>query len=363
MPAFHVTAEVRRLNTTHRFHYARLRNRRGSIQQGIRRETLKPILYKTVAAGIGLAFSISTALSADMKMLTAWGPNHSGTANMAYGYIELVKEKTGGKVNIKPSGPEVVPGGKQLQPVSAGVFDIIYTHGLYHTGTTGIGAAIDAVKGDIEKRRSSGIWQWVDEHYQKTQNLKVLSIPTATTGFRFFLKEGMDADKKLNGMKIRALPSYNKIVGSLGGTAVVIPFGELYSSAEKGVIDGLIWPTVGAVGFKFHEVAPYLAEPAFGTVSYLIMMNLDKWNALDEATQKAMLEAGHQLEKDTIGVFNKLLDEENAAMKKAGAKATSIGYSKQEADKLFADQAMAVAVEKSGKTGEAFRDFVASKGM
>jgi len=322
---------------------------------------LTTALGSTVLFGIGA--TLSTAHAADMKMLTAWGPQHSGTANMAYGYIDLVNEATGGKVVIKPSGPEVVAAGKQLEPITSGVFDLIYTHGLYHTGTTGIGAAIDAVNGDIEKRRSSGIWEWVDKHYQETQNLKVLSIPTATTGFRFFLKNEMNTEKKLDGMKIRALPSYNKIVGSLGATAVVVPFGELYSAVEKGVVDGLVWPSVGAVGFKFHEVAPYLAEPAFGTVSYLIMMNLDKWNELDADTQSAMLEAGHKLEQDTIGIFNGLLDEENAAMKDGGAKMTSIGYSLEEANKLFADQAMEVAVEKSGATGEAFRDFVSSKGM
>jgi len=319
-------------------------------------------LAKTVLA-VALTAATATAQSTDLKMLTAWGANHSGTANMAYGYNKLVADMTGGKVTIKPSGPEVVPGGKQLQPVSAGVFDLIYTHGLYHTGTTGIGAAIDAVDGDIEKRRTSGVWDWVDSHYQKSQNLKVLSIPTATTGFRFFLKEPMDASKKLSGMKIRALPSYNKIVASLGGTAVVIPFGELYSAAEKGVIDGLVWPSVGAIGFKFHEVTPYLAEPAFGTVSYLIMMNLDKWNGLDKATQTAMLKAGHKLEEDTIGVFNKLLVDETAAMVTGGAKTTSIGYSKAEAHRLFSERAMEVAVEKSGVVGAAFRDFVASKGM
>ena len=321
-------------------------------------------LRKTVAAtALGLVVSATAGFAADMKMLTAWGGNHSGTANMAYGYIELVKEMSGGDINIAPSGPEVVPAGQQLQPVAAGVFDIIYTHGLYHTGETGIGAAIDAVNGDIEARRESGVWDWVDQHYQETQGLKVLSIPTATTGFRFFLKEPMDADAKLDGMKIRALPSYNKIVGSLGATAVVIPFGELYSAAEKGVIDGLVWPSVGAVGFKFHEVTPYLAEPAFGTVSYLIMMNLDKWNGLDEATQKTLLEAGHKLEQDTVGIFNALLDEENAAMMAAGAKTTSIGYSLDEANALFAERAMEVAIEASGETGEAFRDFVSSKGM
>ena len=312
---------------------------------------------------LGLALSTSVVMAEDLKMLTAWGANHSGTANMAYGYNKLVEEMSGGKINIKPSGPEAVPAGKQLQPVTSGVFDLIYTHGLYHTGTTGIGAAIDAVNGDIEKRRESGVWEWVDNHYQETQNLKVLSIPTATTGFRFFLKEAMDPDKKLEGMKIRALPSYNKIVSSLGGTAVVIPFGELYSAAEKGVIDGLVWPSVGAVGFKFHEVVPYLAEPAFGTVSYLIMMNLDKWNGLDADAQKVMLEAGHKLEQDTVGIFNNLLEEETAAMKAGGAKETSINYSLEEANKLFADRAMEVAIEKSGEVGEAFRDFVAEKGM
>jgi len=316
-----------------------------------------------VAATLGFALSASASFAEDMKMLTAWGSNHSGTANMAYGYIDLVKEISGGNINITPSGPEVVPGGKQIQPVSAGVFDIIYTHGLYHTGDTGVGAAIDAVNGDIEKRRTSGIWNWVDAHYQETQNLKVLSIPTATTGFRFFLKEPMDETKKLNGTKIRALPSYNKIVGSLGGTAVVIPFGELYSAAEKGVIDGLVWPSVGAVGYKFHEVTPYLAEPVFGTVSYLIMMNLDKWNDLNEDQQTAMLEAGHKLEQNSIGIFNALLEEETAAMMAAGAKKTSIGYTLEEANALFADRAMEVAVEASGATGEAFRDFVALKGM
>ncbi len=324
---------------------------------------MNKILRTISTAAVGATLFASAGVAQDMKMLTAWGGNHSGTANMAYGYISLVEELSGGSVTVAPSGPEVVPAGQQLQPLTAGVFDLIYTHGLYHTGTTGIGAAIDAVDGDIEKRRTTGIWDWIDTHYQETQNLKVLSIPTANTGFRFFLKEPMDADTKLDGMKIRALPSYNKIVGSLGATAVVIPFGELYSSVEKGVVDGLVWPSVGAVGFKFHEVAPYLAETAFGSFSYLIMMNLDKWNALDADTQSVMLDAGHKLEQNMVGAFNDLLVEENAAMVADGAEMTSIGYSLEEANKLFADQAMSVAVSQSGALGEAFRDFVAAQGM
>ena len=47
---------------------------------------------------------------------------------------------------------------------------------------------------------------------------------------------------------------------------------------------------------------------------YCIMMNLDKWNSLDAATQEAMLKAGHKLEQDTVGIFNQLLVDETAAM-------------------------------------------------
>jgi len=93
------------------------------------------------------------------------------------------------------------------------------------------------------------------------------------------------------------------------------------------------------------------------------MMNLDKFNSLDGDSQKVLLDAGYQLEKNTIGIFNELLKVENATMVAAGAKTTSIGYTLDEANALYSSRAMEVAVEQSGATGEAFRDFVASKGM
>jgi TRAP-type C4-dicarboxylate transport system substrate-binding protein len=98
-------------------------------------------------------------------------------------------------------------------------------------------------------------------------------------------------------------------------------------------------------------------------VSYLIMMDLDRWDGLDEETQTLLLEAGHQLERDSIGVFDALLVEETAAMVEAGAQTTSIGYTLDEANALFAERAMEVAIEASGADGEAFRDFVAEQGM
>lgn len=300
----------------------------------------------------------------ELRMITSWGENHSGTRHIAYRYRDMVKEMSGGNLNITAFGPEVVPPGRQLQPAGAGVFDLIYTHGLYHTGDTAIGAALDAVDNDIEKRRRSGLWAWIDTYYSRTQNLKVLAIPTAQSGFRLLLREPMPDDGKLTGMKIRALPSWNGVVQKLDAVPVVISFGELYSSVEKGVVDGLIWTGVGILNFKFHEVAPHLIEPVFGSVSYLLMMNLDKWKSLGPAQQKLLLDAGLQLERSTVTTFNRMLVDETTAMEAAGAtRGNYVGLNQEKLNKLFADKAMELAVEYSGEDGVVFRDFIRNKGL
>ena len=300
----------------------------------------------------------------ELKMITSWGGNHSGTKHIAYRYANMVAEASDGTINITAYGPEVAPPGRQLQPAGAGVFDLIYTHGLYHTGDTTIGAALDAVNNDIDKRRSSGLWAWIDDYYSKTQNLKILAIPTVQSGFRLLLREPMPTNGKLTGMKVRALPSWNGVVRELGAVPVVISFGELYSSVEKGVVDGLIWTSVGALNFKFHEVAPHLINPTFGSVSYLLMMNLDKWNGLESAKQKLLLEAGLQLEHSTVTTFNRMFEDETTAMVAGGAKlGNHVNLNQLQLNKLFADKAMELAVEYRNEDGAAFRDFVREQGL
>ena len=308
-------------------------------------------------------FSI-TASATNLKMLSSWDSSHSASKHIAYVFQDIVKEKSDGDINIKAFGPEVVPAGKQVQPVSAGVFDLLFTHGLYHTGVTGIGAAIDAVDKDIEKRRESGVWDWIDNYYSKKQNLKVIAIAAAPSGYRLLLRRPMPESGSLKGQKIRALPSYRAIIERLQAIPTVVPFGELYSSVEKGIVDGMIWTGVGVIGYKYHEVAPNLIDPVFGSVSYLVLMNLDKWNDLSENEKKLLLDAGYELEKKTVATFTQLLKDEDEAMLKDGAKKGNyVDLSQEELEDLFRESAMSVAIEQSGEDGIAFRDFVRSKGL
>ena len=68
---------------------------------------MKYINFKNCPVFVGLCASMMGPVYADtLKMLTAWGGNHSGTANMAYGYNDLVEELSSGAITIKPFGPE-----------------------------------------------------------------------------------------------------------------------------------------------------------------------------------------------------------------------------------------------------------------
>jgi len=231
-----------------------------------------------------------------------------------------VSETSKGKLTVKRSGPEVVPGFQQIQPVKAGVFDLLLTHGAYHYGTIGIGVAMDAINGDPVKRRSTGIWDAVDKLYNK-QGLKMIAmVPQGKSGYQMIPKKPITKAGDIKGLKIRGTITYHPLIKAFGGSPVVIPGGQVYSALEKGVVDGACWPTVGPLDLKWTEVTKYYVRPSFGVSTLLILANMSKFKALSADEQKALLEAGKKLETTIYADFDKLAAEEEAGYKKAGMK-------------------------------------------
>ena len=140
-----------------------------------RRRTVR-ILAATAACGLLIAIStVGTARAETIKLLTSWGANDKPSYANVLLFKKNVEEISGGNIKIEVSGPEVVPPFQQLQPVVAGVFDVLYTHGAYHAGSKGLGLAGDAIDIDIKKRRDAGVWGYIDEFYQNTHKLKLLA--------------------------------------------------------------------------------------------------------------------------------------------------------------------------------------------
>ena len=316
-----------------------------------------------LAAGLGL-LTPSHAGATDLRMVSGFPLNFIFTEEIAKTFITNVEAASEGNISIDLSGPDAVPTFEQFEPVQAGVFEMLFTHPAYHSGTTGVGLAIDGIAVDPTERREAGVIDYITEHYEAL-GMKLIAAPaTGSKGFRFYLRDAIDGAPGLDGRKIRGTVSYHPMIRALGGSPVNMPGGEIYTSLQKGVIDGAAWGLTGAKDFKWYEVAGHYAEPVFGQVGLMIFMNLDAWNALGD-DERALIEAeAIKLEVDSIARFNDLAAAELEALRDAGMQETS--FAPEDADRLEAlweEGVWQVAIEKSGADAEGLRDIAREAGL
>jgi TRAP-type transport system periplasmic protein len=311
----------------------------------------------TIASAALAAFpgmvGIAAAQTRELRALSGFAPNLAFSREIIRVYLDNVQKTSNGAFTSKLSGPEVVPFADQFQPAAAGAFDLLFTHPAYHSGTTAIGLAMDAIEPDAAKRRSSGVFDFVDRHYNKL-GLKVVAITaTGSKGFQFVSRQPIKGPNGLAGMKVRATVSYHPMIKTLGGSPVVMGAGEVYSALEKGVIDAAAWGLTGAADFKWNEVAKYLARPTFGQASLFTFMNLKAWNALAPVQQKLMADEAIKLEAFTVKRFDELASEEFAELKKRGMQETAFAPNDaSRLESLWAQGVWEVARAKNGADAE-----------
>lgn len=320
---------------------------------------------RLTAAGTFIAAALAANASAEeLRLLSGFDQNSLFTREVTKPFMDGVTKATGGAITFRMSGPETVPPFEQLQPTSAGLFQVLVTHSAYHPGTTAVGLAVDAFPPDPVKRRESGLWDFIDQHYAK-HGLKLIALPpTGSKGYQFALKKPIESAPGLKGRKIRGTISYHPLIEAVGGSPVVMPGGDVYTAMERGVIDGAAWATTGLVEFKWHEVSGYLARPTFGQNSLSIFMNLNAWKKLKPDQQEAISKVAAELEQSVIARFNELMEAEFKELAKLGMKETH--FPPEEAaqlDRLWSEGVLKVAADKSGPDIEKMKELARKGGL
>ena len=315
-------------------------------------------------ASVALLIWMSSAQAADIRLLSSWDKTNPAFGTLAEPFAKGVEAATKGNLKFIISGPETVPPFEQLQPVTTGVFQMLFTHAIYHYGTTGIAVGIDAIRGDLDARRKSGMIEVFDRHYQK-MGLKVVAVAiSATKGYHIVLRAPVGPAGDLQGRKIRGTPTYHTVIGMLGASPVVLPGGEVYAALEKGVVDGAAWPASGVLGMRWHEVAKYMLRPSFGLSHYLFLMNLNSWNRLTDAERTILLAEGRKAEETWFKEYDRMVDEEESELIKRGMQVTEMGPTQKA--KLQATWAQAqwdLAEKKNGQEAKDLRDMLKRQGL
>jgi len=99
--------------------------------------------------------------------------------------------------------------------------------------------------------------------------------------------------KDAKGQKFRIMSS--KVLEAqfhaVGANPQMMPFSEVYSGLQQGVIDAAENPVSNIYTKKFHEVQKYLSISDHGYLGYLVVMSKKFWNSLPEDLQKNVTQA------------------------------------------------------------------------
>lgn len=314
---------------------------------------------------IASATMIDAAQAESLRSIRAFPQNLPQIAELYYGFQEAVTEATNGEITFQDNGPETVPPFEQFEPLTQGVFDLLYTAPGYHQAETGVGVGISAIPetADPDLLTSSGIRDWLTEYYRK--NFGVFPLAVFDIGeTTFVLRNPLEGDTRLAGQKIRSNASYEGIVRALDGAPVSMGPADAYAALQKGTLDGVVWPEIATSEFKLFEVTNYLARPTFGKSHNAVFMNAAKFDSLRQDQKDAIIQAGLDLERDAKSFFAKQAEMQTATMLENGVEFTEFSPEvAAELDKLYVDGQREIAMrsrpedvkallELSGKHGE-----------
>ena len=132
----------------------------------------------------------------------------------------------------------------------------------------------------------------------------------------FYAKKPIKSPADLAGMKVRVpeSPTMMEMIRLLGGKATPMPFTEIYTGLQQGVIDGAENNVSSLVEMRHSEVAKFYSVDQHSMAPDVIIISESSWNALKPAEQKILKEAAAESLDEQIKIWDKT---ENANKEKA----------------------------------------------
>lgn len=266
-------------------------------------------------------------------------PNHFVELDGYHMFVELVKERFGGRMKIEYLGAgEAVAPFEQPEAVRKGIVDITFTGATYPEGIMPVSSAMDVSLLTPAEEREQGIYDRWRELYEEQLNAVYLGRFLYYPHHLWTTFEVDDLDD-FAGRTFRTSPAQRPLVEALSGSAVVLPPGEIHTALERGVVDGFGWPSVGVIDLGVAELTSHRVDPGFYGGSGPILMNADTFYALPEAAQEQMLAIGAELEETIVKHFIQLTVKEGERL------ATEFGVTPIELDPEAAEEYLRFAYE------------------
>lgn len=131
-------------------------------------------------------------------------------------------------------------------------------------------------------------------------------------------KEPLTTPASVKGKRIRVIqsPLHTELWSGFGAYPTPIPIPETYNALKTGVVDCMDLTKSAYVGFKLHEVVPYLIETGHIWAAGVVAVSASFWKSLSAEDKAAFAAAA----MEGAGYFDELIvADEDASMAKAKA--------------------------------------------
>ena len=212
-------------------------------------------------------------------------------------FAELVKEKSGGKIEVKlfPGG---VLGG-DVQTVSAlqgGVIEMtVLNAGILASNVKEFGAVdLPFLFGSGEEADKIMDGAFGTGLMELLPDTGLVGLAYWELGFRNLTNNRHQITKleDIKGLKIRTIqsPIPIELFNSLGANAVPLPYTELYTALETGTVDGQENPAANILNAKFYEVQKYMTVTRHQYNPQIVLISKKTWDGLNDE-EKAVFQA------------------------------------------------------------------------
>ncbi len=255
-------------------------------------------MFRGLVVLLALAALPMTADAAKIKFGHV-GPTFHGQTKGADAFADYIREKTNGRIDIAtfPMGQlgsersmasQVQSGSLQIASITTAVMQnfvpevaIVDMPFLFPDRKTAYAVLDDPAVQEklfsyLPKKGFIGIG-WTENDIRDFSNTK----------------RPVHKPEDIAGLKVRVMnsPVYLDTFDQLGASSVGLPFPEVYSALQTGVIDAQENPLLTAVLMKFTEVTKYVTRTQHAITECIIIVNPDFWNSLSAADQQIFREA------------------------------------------------------------------------
>jgi len=299
---------------------------------------MKPLITVILICALSSARAQETTLT----LVSSWNRQQNFTS-LFMKYIETVNEVGKGVVQIDfRGGPEVIPQRQLFYALRRGVVDMAFGGITYYRGVLPEGDAIFASTITPMEARANGALDALQPYWKKRVNAYLIGWMQSGIGINIYLAEAPqfrpDGMPDLAGLKIRTSPSNREILTTLGGRAVQIAVKEIFTSLQRGTVDGLAFTTTGLPDLGIQRFIHYRIDPAFLQLAICLQINFDVWNALSPEAKRILTDQAVAYERESRGDFFDLQERELELLEQQGLRSVPVPTEYAEAYRALAHE-------------------------